>query len=448
GWTLRTSINVNPSKNTDLKEAMNTLGLLDDEIKMVKFKGGKENPLSTMIAIRARFFNIMEDQAAKPTDRRIAAQIHHAMTESMMHPTGVSPGGVKVWREAAETTRFSESITKKSYVKFITNSDKPEAVARYIANAGNTTAAKNVKRWLIASGERKKWEAVEDAFRNMLLDEPSAIRGILKGKSTRATTGFDPIMGATEREAYLEIGDAIVRMKRTKIAQMLKQGSDEAGRLIGLVETGSRREIQEFLVEVGGKESARGQRLAASVVASLANSASKPGVLRSVLDKHKFLADLKAFRDRGIMDDIFTEEGKRSIQRYEEAFTFLPEGLGVGDAMQTAALGSEAAGILVLQPKRAFKGARGWLKNDIAAWLMMSPKFSRVITGVGKVFPKRAPVSVKRAQALGAALGAMVDNMEEITGAIDDFRGFLEERGIGSLETQEEFNRNMGNIPR
>ncbi len=448
GWTLRTTVNVNPADNTKLKEAMNTLGLLDNDIKMVKVPGGTQDPLSTMIAVRSRFFNIMEDQAVSPTDRRIAAQIHNAMTEAMMHPTGVGPDGVKLWRKAAETTKFSENLTSKQYIKFISNSDKPEAVARYLANAGNTTAAADVKRWLIATGQRDKWEAVQDAFKNSLMDEPSAIRSTLTAKATRGTAGLEPVMGKVEQEAYLEIGDAITRMNKTKISQMLKEGTDEATRLIGLVETGSRREIVDFLAEVGGKETARGRRLAASVISSLANRSSKQGILRTVIDKNSFLRNLKTFRERGIMEDIFTEDGLRGIQRFEDAITFLPENLGVGDAMMTAALGSQTGGVLVGKFGSAFEGSRGFIKNDLLAWILMGKRTNRMIIGAGKAFPKRKPVSIKKAQTIGAVLGVVVDNMEEITETMEGITGFLDTRGIGSLETPEEFGANMGRIPR
>ncbi|KKK63498.1 hypothetical protein LCGC14_2993670, partial [marine sediment metagenome] len=132
GWTLHETINVTPVKNKDLKSAMKRLNQLDDQIKLTKRPDGEENPLDIMIGIRSEFFSIMEDQAVNSMDRRVAALVHGAMTEAMTHPTGVSAGGVALWRRAANRTRFKEQMLSKDYVRLIANSDSPEKIARYL----------------------------------------------------------------------------------------------------------------------------------------------------------------------------------------------------------------------------------------------------------------------------------------------------------------------------
>ena len=449
GWTLRTHINVDSIKDKELKSAMNDLGLLDDEIKLIKLpKGETQDPLSIMIALRSRFFNIMEDRAVRPKDRAVAAQIHHAMTQSMMHPQGVGPDAVALWRRAANRTRFSEDITSKSYTRMIANSDNPKQIAQYLASGSNPTAAKNIKRWLVASGQRDKWIAVESAFKNMLLDTPTDIRAILSKRSNRNSKAFDPLMPPVEQEAYLKIGDDVTRMQKGEMFKMLKEGEDEGLRLVRLAEQGTRKEISEYIIDVGGKETPRGRQLAAGVLTSLLNASSKQGTLRIVLNKNTFLDKLEVFRRRGIMNEVFTPQDLKHIQSYEDAFTFLPEGIGMGDKLVAAEQASAVTSIFVGQPGKALSGGRGFLKNNIVAWIILSKNMNRLIAGGAKVAAKRAPVSVKGAQALGAAIGTVVENMDEITKTSEGFKEFLGELGVGSLETDDEFTRAMERIPR
>ncbi len=444
GWTLHTSINVNPPEHPGLKSAMYDLGIVDDTVKLIKFKSrDSQNPLDTMISLRSRFFNLMEDSVLSGNDRRIAATIHSAMTDSMMHPNNLGAREVAIWRRAANRTKFRESIQAKTYLRMIVNSDTPEKIARHLTDSGNISASRNVKRWLKAAGQEDKWVAVQDAFRNLLMDEPSAIRGILTGKNTKATKGFDPIMDEGEREIYLGIGDNISKIRRGTLNKMLKDGRDEASRLTRLVENGTRQELRDFLEVVGGKETARGQWLAASVISSLYNKSTKTGTLKQILDKNIFLKGLEGFRRRGIMEDLFTPEQLRRLDDYEAAFTFLPESVGQADLMATAAIASSANSIVVGQPAKAFGGFRGFLKNDIMAWMLMT-KGKMLVGGTKKIKPRgKKAMTPAQARVFGGALGVVVGNMEEISGRLEEFFGF-DERGIGSLETPQEFREGLG----
>ncbi|KKL78973.1 hypothetical protein LCGC14_2019480, partial [marine sediment metagenome] len=435
GWTLRTTINVNPVKNTDLKTSMKLLGQIDDRIKLTKRPDGEQNPLDIMIQLRSNFFSIMEDQAVNSQDRRVAALIHGAMTESMMNPTGVGAAGVALWRRAANRTRFKEEMLSKDYVRLIANSDSPEKIARYLGNSGNYTAIRDVKRLLTASGQADKFTAVQEAFKAMLIEGPQQIRSILTGKAARATKSLELLMPKSEQAIYLDIGDKIARMNTSPIAKMLKVGLDDAVRLTGLAAKGSRREIKDFLESVGGKESPRGRALAAGYVKNLADNATSAGTLKPTFDKQKFANGLHDLRGRGILNDIFTEDTLLKLEKFEESIAFLPESMGVGDSIQAAEAGSAAFSFLSLQPGRALSGARTLLKNDIIAWIFTTPGTRKFI--VGSFRPAKAPRNLNHARAIGGALGVILENMVETSNNLEEIIERAGELGIGSLEQSQ-----------
>ncbi|KKL76784.1 hypothetical protein LCGC14_2041430, partial [marine sediment metagenome] len=432
GWTLHETINVTPVKNKDLKSAMKRLNQLDDKIKLTKRPDGEENPLDIMIGLRSEFFSIMEDQAVNSMDRRVAALIHGALTESMKNPAGVSAGGVALWRRAANRTRFKEQMLSKDYVRLIANSDSPEKIARYLGNSGNYTAIRDVKRMLQASKQPNKWTAVEDAFKSMLLEGPQQIRSILTGKSTRATNALDLIMPKSEQRIYLEIGDNITKMNKSTVAKMLKTGQEDATRLTELAAKGSRREIQAFLRDVGGKDSARGRALAAGYVKNLADRATSAGTLKPTFDKQTFANGLHDLRSRGVLDDVFADDALKTLELHEEAIAFLPESIGVGDSIQAAEAGSAAFSILSLQPMRALSGGRTFLKNDLVAWLFTTPGTRKFMVGSFRSATK--PKNLNHARAIGGALGVIAENMLETAGTLERAFSALEESGFGSLE--------------
>jgi len=432
GWTLHDTINVNPVKNQDLKGAMKRLNQIDDSVKLTKRPDGEENPLDIMIGLRSQFFSIMEDQAVNSQDRRVAALIHGAMTDAMMHPTGVGAGGVALWRRAANRTRFKEDMLSKDYVRLIMNSDSPEKIARYLTNSGNYSAIRYTQRMLSASGQADKWTAVQDAFKTQLFEGPQQIRATLTGKATRATKSLDILMSPSEQKIYLEIGDNITRMNTTNVAKMLKKGTDDATRLTGLAASGSRREIKDFLESVGGKESARGQALAAGYIKNLADKATTAGELKPTFDKRVFADGLKGLRDRINLEDVFTADTLKKLELHEEAIAFLPESIGVGDSIQAAEAGSAAFSFLSLQPMRALSGGRTFLKNDLIAWLFTTPGTAKFM--VGSFRSAKKPKNLNHARAIGGALGIMAENMIRISGLAEDALDTLEEVGFGTLE--------------
>lgn len=451
GWTLRTTINVTPLKNKDLKDSMKILNQLDDSIKLTKRPDGEQNPLDIMIGLRSQFFSIMEDQAVNSNDRRVAALVHGAMTDAMRNPAGVDAAGVALWRRAANRTRFREEMLSKDYVRLIANSDSPEQIARYLGNSGNYTAIRDVRRMLDAKDTLTKantstFGAVQEAFKTMLYEGPQQIRSVLTGKATRATKALELLMPKSEQLVYLDIGDKITRMNTTMIAKMLKTGQDDAIRLTGLASKGSRREIQAFLADVGGKDSPRGRALAAGIVKNLADKATKAGTLKPTLDKQIFADGLHNLRRRGIIDDVFTEDTIKKLTLHEEAIAFLPEAIGVGDSIQAAEAGSAAFSFLSLQPGRAISGGRTFLKNDVIAWLFTTPGTRKFF--VGSFRPRRAPRNLNHARAIGGALGVILENMNEISGKMDDVIQGAADIGVGSLETEEQFNENLGIGPR
>lgn len=432
GWTLRTTINVTPIKNRDLKSAMKRLNQLDDKIKLTKRPDGEENPLDIMIGIRSEFFSIMEDQAVNNQDRRVAALIHGAMTDAMRNPAGVDAAGVALWRRAANRTRFKEEMLSKDYVRLIANSDSPEKIARYLGNSGNYTAIRDVKRMLQASGQADKFSAVQEAFKTMLIEEPTAIRGILTGKAARATKSLDLLMTGSERSVYLDIGDKISQMRTTKIFKMLKTGQDEATRLTGLAEKGSRREIKQFLDDVGGKSSPRGRALAAGVVKNLADKATSAGTLKPTFDKQVFANGFHVLRGRGILDDIFEPDTLLKLEKFEESIAFLPDNIGLGDGIQAAQIGPAAFSFLTLEPGKAISGGRAFLKNDMIAWIFTTPGTRRFL--VGSFRPAKAPRNLNHARAIGGALGVILENMTETSNIMEDTFDALGEAGVGTLE--------------
>ncbi len=432
GWTLHETINVTPVKNKDLKSAMKRLNQLDNQIKLTKRPDGEENPLDIMIGLRSEFFSIMEDQAVNSMDRRVAALIHGALTESMKNPAGVSAGGVALWRRAANRTRFKEQMLSKDYVRLIANSDSPEKIARYLGNSGNYTAIRDVKRMLQASKQPEKWTAVEDAFKSMLLEGPQQIRSILTGKGTRATNALDLIMPKSEQRIYLEIGDNITKMNKSTVAKMLKTGQEDATRLTELAAKGSRREIQAFLRDVGGKDSARGRALAAGYVKNLADRATSAGTLKPTFDKQTFANGLHDLRSRGVLDDVFTDDALKTLELHEEAIAFLPESIGVGDSIQAAEAGSAAFSLLSLQPMRAISGGRTFLKNDLIAWLFTTPGTRKFMVGSFRSATK--PKNLNHARAIGGALGVIAENMLETAGTLERAFAGAADIGIGTLE--------------
>jgi len=437
GWTLRTTINVTPIKNKDLKSAMKRLNQLDDKIKLTKRPDGEENPLDIMIGIRSEFFSIMEDQAVNSMDRRVAALVHGALTESMRHPANVSAGGVALWRRAANRTRFREEMISKDYVRLITNSDSPEKIARYLGNSGNYTAIRDVKRMLQASGQGSKWEAVQDAFKTMLIEGPQQIRSILTGKATRATKSLDLLMAKSEQDVYLDIGDKITRMNKTTIAKMLKTGQDEATRLTELSAKGTRREITDFLKSVGGKETAGGRALAAGVIKNLADKATSAGTLKPTFDKQIFANELHILKKRGILEEIFEKDTLERLtgkagKSFEEAIAFLPDSMGLGDGIQAATIGPAAFSFLTLQPMKALAGGRAFIKNDMIAWLFITPGTRKFM--VGNFRPSRRLKNVNHARAIGGALGVILENMTETAGTLERLAEGLGELGVGTLE--------------
>lgn len=432
GWTLKSTINVTPLKNVDLKSAMKRLNQLNDSIKLTKRPDGEENPLDIMIGLRSQFFSIMEDQAVNSQDRRVAALVHGALTDTMRNPANVSAEGVALWRRAANRTRFKEGMLSKDYARFIANSDSPEKVARYLANSGNYTAIRDTRRMLTATGQAEKWGAVQEAFETMLYEGPQQIRSILTGKGTRATNSLNILMPPSEQKVYLEIGDQITRMNRSPIAKMLKTGQDEATRLTELAAKGSRREIKAFLDDVGGKESARGKALAAGVVKNLADRATSAGTLKPTFDKQVFANGLHDLRARGIIDDIFTPDTFKRLELFEESIAFLPESIGIGDSIQAAEAGSAAFSLLSLQPMRALSGGRTFVKNDLVAWLFTTPGTRKFM--VGSFRSARKPRNLNHARAIGGALGVIAENMIEVSGSMQGAFEGLDDIGIGSLE--------------
>ena len=432
GWTLRSTINVTPLKNTDLKSAMKRLNQLDDGIKLTKRPDGEENPLDIMIGLRSQFFSIMEDQAVNSQDRRVAALVHGAMTEAMRNPAGVSAGGVALWRRAANRTRFKEEMLSKDYVRLIANSDSPEKVAKYLANSGNYTAIRDVRRMLTASKQPEKWGAVQEAFKTMLIEGPQQIRSILTGKGTRATNSLDILMPPSEQKVYLEIGDQINRMNTTRVAKMLKTGQDDATRLTGLADKGSRREIRAFLEDVGGKDSPRGRALAAGFIKNLADKATSAGTLKPTFDKQVFADGLHTLRSRMNLDEIFTPDTLKTLELYEESIAFLPDSMGIGDSIQAATIGPQAFSFLTLQPMKALSGGRAFLKNDMIAWLFTTPGARKFM--VGSFRPARKPKNLNHARAIGGALGVIAENMIETSNLLERAWEALDEAGVGSLE--------------
>ena len=440
GYTLRTSINVTPVKNRDLKGAMKRLNQLDDGIKLTKRPDGQENPLDIMIGIRSEFFSIMEDQAVNSQDRRVAALIHGAMTEAMRNPTGVDAAGVALWRRAANRTVFKEEMLSKDYVRLIARSDSPEKIARYLGNSGNYTAIRDVKRMLnvkdrVTGSKTDTFGAVQEAFKTMLFEGPTQIRSILTGKATRATKSLDLLMPPSERAVYLDIGDKMTRMRTTKIAKMLKIGQDDATRLTTLAATGSRREIKDFLEGVGGKDSARGKGLAAGVIKVIADKATKEGTLKPTFDKNIFANELKLLRDRFNLEDIFQPDTLKRLETFRESIAFLPESMGVGDSIQAAEAGSSAFGIFGLQPLKTLAGARTFLKNDVIAWMFTTPGTRKFM--IGSFRPRKAPRNLNHARAIGGALGVILENMTETSNNLEDIIEGARELGIGSLEQSQ-----------
>ncbi|KKL60085.1 hypothetical protein LCGC14_2208850, partial [marine sediment metagenome] len=386
GWTLRETINVTPLKNTDLKSAMKILNQQDDLIKLTKRPDGQENPLDILISQRSVFFSIMEDQAVNSQDRRVAALIHGSLTEAMRNPTGVDAAGVALWRRAANRTRFKEEMLSKDYVRLITNSDSPEKIARYLGNSGNYTAIRDVKRMLnvkdrIERSNVDTFGAVQDAFKTMLIEGPQQIRSILTGKATRATKSLELLMPKSEQAIYLKMGDDITRMNTTMISKMLKTGQDDATRLTGLAAKGSRREIRDFLGEVGGKDSPRGRALAAGFISNLHAKAASAGTLKPTFDKQIFADGLHALRGRQLLDDIFTEDTLSKLGRFEESIAFLPDNIGLGDGIQAATIGPATFSFLTLQPMKALTGGRAFLKNDMIAWIFTTKGTAKFLTG-------------------------------------------------------------------
>lgn len=435
GYTLHDTINVTPVKSTELKDAMKRLNQLDDSIGLTKRPDGEENPLDIMIGLRSEFFSMMEDQALKGNDRRIAALVHGSLTESMRNPFGVDAAGRALWRRAANRTKFKEDMLSKDYVRLIANSDQPEDVARYLADSGNYTAIRDVRRMLRATGQGKKWDSVQQAFKTLLFEGPSQIRGILTGKATRATKALDLLMPPAEQKVYLDIGDKITAMGKSTIAKMLSGAKDEALRLTELANSGSRREILAFLEDVGGKASPRGRALAAGFLTNLANKATSAGTLKLKFNKDIFAEGLQALRKRGIMDDVFDEKTLAKLtgtkgESFEEAIAFLPDSMGVGDSIQAAEAGSSAFGIFGLQPIKSLQGQRTFIKNDVIAWMFTTPATAKFFVGSFKAGAKM-PKDVRHAQAIGGALGVILENMTGITESIATARPG---GGFGSLD--------------
>jgi len=167
----------------------------------------------------------------------------------------------------------------------------------------------------------------------------------------------------------------------------------------------------------------------------MADKATSAGTLKPTFDKKIFANELHALRGRGIMEDIFQPDTLKRLETFEESIAFLPESMGVGDSIQAASIGPEAFSFLTLQPLKALKGARSFLKNDMIAWMFTTPGTRRFM--VGSFRPRKAPRNVNHTRAIGGALGVILENMNETSNNLEDIIEGARELGIGSLEQSQ-----------
>lgn len=420
-----------PVNSPAFRSALRELRNLNPEIKL---SPGNASPLEQVVRLRSTFFNLKDDPSLTGTEKVGSAIIHKALTQVMMHPRGqtgikgrLRPTVARAWRQAASHTSARERFVGKSYARLVANSDTPSTIAKRL-NLNNPDVVLGIRRQLVASGQRDKWLHVQNAFRSNLLNSPSSIAGKFERAENREA--LEALVPIREQRALEEISDRWAQLHSGPVSKMLRRTHAQSERALQLIGEGTKKELDDFITAVGGRDTAEGKALQAGIIENLLNKSTKLDRGKAILDKRAFLAGMADFRRRGILETVFDRSMLHRIDDYDKFVSFMPSAMGVGEGIQKAEIGAAAGAIALPTPGGVSKflgsGLPGLTRNAIIAWAFTSPKISNVLTGKGKIFDVTGGESVhNKLVKLGGAIGVITDNMEEIarSGSFDISEG-------------------------
>lgn len=408
-----------PVNSPAMKSAMRDLQRMNSEVKL---SPGNASPLEQMVRLRSTFFNLADDPSLTQMEQVGAKLIHRTLTQVMLHPRG--PTGVKgrlrptvarAWREAASHSTARERFLSRAYRNITAANDTPSQIAKKLNPNTNPDFVLGVRRRLFASGQREKWFAVEAAYRNKLLTNPSNIANQLR--RTENKEAIDAIIPPRNQAILMEISDKWAQLHSGPVARMLRATSAQSERALQLVQDGTFAELRSFIKATGGRDTAQGRALQAGVIESLLNSSTKIDKGKVILKKETFLNGLSQFRQRGILKEVFSSDVLKRIDDFEKYVSFMPSAMGVGEGIQKAEVAAGAGSIAFPTPgniAKFLKGASGLTKNAIIAWAFTTPKVANFLVGKGKILDTTVGEGFHRQGVrIAGALGVIVDNMAE-----------------------------------
>ncbi len=416
-------------RNPEFRKAINRL--LNRPAEVLVSKGGA-SPLEQLIRDRTHFFNLKNSDKLTGDERVGATIIHRALSEVMRRPRNLrgSKGNLKPsversWRKAAASTTSRERFMGTSWARMIATSDTPSALAEKLT-LSQPEIVQGVKRTLMASGQRDKWIAVQQAYKNKMLKDPATMRNII----TRAEdkNALDSLLDPRDQQALVKISDEWAALENSQIKQMMQWSVDKGKRAVQLVEEGTRREIKSFIEGVGGKSSPRGRALQAGVIESIIQKSKLPlDEGKFLFRKEDFLREFAKFRDRGILEEVFHPNTLKRIEEdFELYISFLPRKMGQGEGMQKAqaAAGIAKLPIAPLRPDAVLGGASTIGVNKFWSWMFITPSTNKFLMGKGgKAVGKLAQesVGIDKLRLMGAVLATVAENMKEMsnTGSFD-----------------------------
>ena len=408
GFSVR--LGLVPIESPEFRRALNLL--IRDDSTILVGKGGA-SPMERMIRHRGRFFNLKDNVKLTGEERTAAGNIHRSMTAIMKNPRVAARGPVQknivdLWRNAASQTLARERFMNKAYARFITAGNTPTEIAEKI-NLSNPDVVKGIRRIMLGSGQRSRWVSVQHGFENRLLRKPTSIRRQLEGATDPAVR--DLLIPPARQEILSKISDDFVALDKSIVKRMLQMSLARGERTIRLLGQGTRTDIQNVLVEAGGRDTPTGRALQAGIIELLmARSTRKGEGGRFVLDRKIFNNWMNKFRQRGILEEVFSPTTLKRIEQFDNYVSILPKNMGVGEGMQKATIGAQiSSGALPITPANIFRaigGIAASTRNRMVALAFTTPKAVKILVGKGA---RGEPLEGSRLAMIGGFIGTIVE---------------------------------------
>lgn len=414
GKTVR--LDLTPINDNQFRQALSELVSLQPDVRLT---AGNASPLEQLVRLRSTFINLARDERLTGTERVASGKISEVLTDIMMTPRGLTgskgnlkPAVAQAWRRAAGLSISRVRWEDRTYGRLLSSSLSPSQIGKKL-NLVNIDVVKGVHRAFMASGNKSGWAAVQAGFKSNLLTKPGSIANRLKGADKET---LDLLVPKADQKELINISNQWQRMQKGPIVKMLNSATDLGDRAIQLVNTGSRADIRELLIEAGGKNSPTGKALQAGIIESLLRASTKEVEGKVIINKEVFTAGVKKFRERGILDEVFSGTTQEAlVDKLDLYIQFLPKSMGVGEGLQAAEAASAVGNVLVPTPggiTKALSGGRTILKNKIWAWMFISDIGKSLLRGSGK--PNDAEGFPAKLGQLGAVLTVIFDSMEDV----------------------------------